>query len=209
MYYGAVDRDTNQPHGFGMRISSQNGLYEGMWEQGKCQGEGRVINYDLSVFQGNFNNDTPDLDLGKQTSRHESLELLCQNEHLFGYDKHSYSELPTWEMAERSNITTERYQKVQDLRNDIGPYPKRPSYVTQSKERHIKSHDGATKLYIYRGNWNKIHDSPDGYGVYIFDDNSYFEGQIANGRTYGSCRIIQKDGTRYEGDVLDNLRDGH
>lgn len=57
-YRGEVNEQNKRPDGRGIKIHNKSSLYEGYWQDGKCNGLGRGINSNGEVYQGMFHNDT-------------------------------------------------------------------------------------------------------------------------------------------------------
>ena len=53
IFMGEMDK-ANQPHGRGVKVSKQGGLYEGHFKHGERHGRGRLIYPGGQVFEGSF-----------------------------------------------------------------------------------------------------------------------------------------------------------
>jgi len=96
-----------------------------------------------------------------------------------------------------------KFQIISDAEKRVGKYNKFDIFKCEDKHefRKIFTLDNGA---IYNGEWNKITNLREGFGIQIWSDGSKYTGKWVEDQTNGYGRLIHADGDVYEGAWLND-----
>ena len=77
---------------------------------------------------------------------------------------------------------------------------------TRDMQEWVESENAEPK--IYKGQWGKKSNKPDGYGCMIYPNGQFYEGSFSDGQMSGHGRLIHQDCDVYEGEWQANKANG-
>ena len=195
IYIGEVNQ-FNEPDGCG-RLFLDDQIFEGIWMNGKMNGNGRSLNYSGDIYVGGWKNGLRD-GYGELES-----ETIYKGD-WFNDQPHGRG-IETW--PDGSRFEGDYYA---GLRHGKGTFlwADGSSYKGEFKYNCIEGYG----KYIwknsksYEGQWknNQMH----GKGAFIWEDGRKYEGEYCENKKHGFGVLVLKNGKKYEGNWANGKQHG-